>query len=267
MFKGVKLVPTILLFLVAPVIAELLSGNMPLGVFFNPSLFIFLTTLYGSGALLMRELKVRWNKGIVCLLLLGVVYGVIEEGMVFSVFFTDAEQLIVVYHAIFSIAIPVLLVEMFAERLSIEKNECWLDNLGFGICATIFIGTVIFGAALAMLDMSEPKPHFHYPVSIAVASIFTLAARVLPSGIGNKGKATGNSVHFFIIGLVWSALFFMLPHLINLVVLSMFVEILWIGLLAFFLSRYSWNNNSHRLSLIGGLLFFLIPFFVLNFLH
>jgi len=268
LFEGMKLVPVILLVLGSPVIAELLSGNMSLDVFFSPLYFIFLTALYGSGALLLRELKVRWNKGTACLLLLGLAYGVIEEGIIFSIFFVEGKQLTVVYHAIFSITIPVLLVEMLAEHLSIEENERWLDNLGFGVCATIFIGTVIIGIMFRVIEIGEPKPFFQYAVSIILASILILIAHVLPSGIADNGKLIGNTVYFFIIGLIWSAIFFILPDLINSTILSMLIQFLWIGFLAFFLSHYDLNDDAHRLSLIAGLLiFFVVPFFIHNFLY
>jgi len=258
---GAKLFPIVLLLLAAPIIAELLSGNLPLAMFFSPPYFVFLVALYGTGALLVRELTVRWNKGIACLLLLGMAYGMIEEGLMFSIFFAGGHQLIIVYHAIFSITIPVLLSEIFAERLSIEKEGCWLDNLGLRVCAMIFIGTVVFGITLGEIEAVDRKPFFHYPSSIVLAFIFVLAAKVLPSGIGNKGKAIGTPVYFFIIGLVWSTVFFLLPYFVGSNILSMFVQILWAVFLAFFLSRYDWKENSHKLSLIGGLLFFFVPKF------
>ncbi|MDG6981287.1 MAG: hypothetical protein JRN51_09295 [Nitrososphaerota archaeon] len=36
--------------------------------------------IYGSGALLIYEAKVRWKKGWAMVLLLGGVYGILEEG-------------------------------------------------------------------------------------------------------------------------------------------------------------------------------------------
>jgi hypothetical protein len=36
---------------------------------------------YGSGALIIRELKVRWNKGYISMFVLGEAYRIIEEGL------------------------------------------------------------------------------------------------------------------------------------------------------------------------------------------
>ena len=68
-------------FLLSPRIAELLSGSALPTEFFNPIVFLLLASLYGSDAILMRELTLRWKKGRLSLLLLGAAYGVIEEGL------------------------------------------------------------------------------------------------------------------------------------------------------------------------------------------
>jgi len=50
-------IPLILLLLLSPVIAELLSGSSPPLEFFNPLVFVLLVGLYGSGVLIVRELS------------------------------------------------------------------------------------------------------------------------------------------------------------------------------------------------------------------
>jgi len=71
--------PVLILFLLAPTIGELLSGSAPPVEFFNPFGFVILVSLYGSGALIVRELKIRWKKGIGSILLLGAAYSILEE--------------------------------------------------------------------------------------------------------------------------------------------------------------------------------------------
>ena len=65
-----KLFPAIILFFLAPAIGELLSGSAPPVEFFNPIGFVILAALYGSGAILVRELTFRWRKGWLSLFLL-----------------------------------------------------------------------------------------------------------------------------------------------------------------------------------------------------
>jgi hypothetical protein len=75
-----KLSPSLVLFVLAPAIGELLSGSAPPLEFFNPIAFLLIASLYGSGAIVMRELKALWKKGFKSLLLLGAAYGILEEG-------------------------------------------------------------------------------------------------------------------------------------------------------------------------------------------
>ena len=51
----------IFLILLSPALGELLSSSSPPGEFFNPLTLLMLILLYGFGALLIRELRVRWN--------------------------------------------------------------------------------------------------------------------------------------------------------------------------------------------------------------
>lgn len=121
-----------MLFFLAPVMGELLSGSAPPVELFNPFGFMLLTSLYGSGALAIRELRVRWNKGIGTTLLLGAAYAVIEEGLMVASFFNPQwpdigllseygrwlgvnwiwAVMLTIYHAVYSIAIPIMLVEL-----------------------------------------------------------------------------------------------------------------------------------------------------------
>lgn len=80
------------LFFFSPVIGELVSGNAPPLVFFGPAHFIFLSIIYGSSALLIRELIVRWGKGWPSLLALGFAYGIVNEGLAAKTFFDPTSK-------------------------------------------------------------------------------------------------------------------------------------------------------------------------------
>jgi hypothetical protein len=55
--------PVLVLFFLAPALGELLSGSSPPVEFFHPFGLLVMGVLYGGGAILIRELRVRWNKG------------------------------------------------------------------------------------------------------------------------------------------------------------------------------------------------------------
>lgn len=76
------------LLILSPGIAELLSSSSPPIEFFNLFSFIYLVSFYGSGALLIREFRVRRRLGYSSILFLGMAYGVLEEGVAVKSFFS-----------------------------------------------------------------------------------------------------------------------------------------------------------------------------------
>jgi hypothetical protein len=122
-----KIAPVLVLFLLSPIIGEVLSGSTPLLSFINPVVLLLEVGLYGCGAVIVRELAIRWQKGLPTVLTLGAAYGIIEEGLdtkswfnpnwpdvgilgtygrVLGVNWVWAVEL-TIYHAVFSIAIPI----------------------------------------------------------------------------------------------------------------------------------------------------------------
>jgi hypothetical protein len=115
------------LFFLSPITAELLTGSAPPAEFFNPFSLLVLTALYGSGAILVRELALRWRKGWPTILILGAAYGIVEEGLMVKSFFdpqwVDLGPLgvygrwaevnwvwslgLTLFHAVWSIGIPI----------------------------------------------------------------------------------------------------------------------------------------------------------------
>ncbi len=79
--------PALALFFIAPIFGELFSGATPLPQFLNPITLFVLALLYGNGAILARELTVRWGQDARRLLLLGMAYGIYEEGLMVRSFF------------------------------------------------------------------------------------------------------------------------------------------------------------------------------------
>ena len=104
-----------------------------------------LASLYGSGALLVRDYARRWQKGWRSILILGAAYGIIEEGIMVRSFFNPAwkdlgvlatygrwlgtnwvwAEWLAIYHAIFSITIPIFLVELTYRQ---SKTRIWLTS-------------------------------------------------------------------------------------------------------------------------------------------
>src|SRR6478609_9717584 len=73
-----RLAPAAGLFFLAPLGAEFLLGNLPITVLAG---LVLLAPMYGGGALLIREITRRAGRGVPTMFLLGVGYGLLEEGI------------------------------------------------------------------------------------------------------------------------------------------------------------------------------------------
>lgn len=88
--KAKPIWPILTLLLLAPMTGEILSSSLPPLEFFRFPTILLQVMLYGCGALLIRELKVRNNLGWLAVFLLGLAYGIYEEGAVVRSFFDPA---------------------------------------------------------------------------------------------------------------------------------------------------------------------------------
>jgi hypothetical protein len=189
-----RIPPALFLFFLAPTIGELLSGSAPPVEFFNPLILLILSALYGSGAVLVREIALRWDKRWPTILTLGLAYGIIEEGLLVKSFFdpnwVDLGILgtygrvagvnwvwsvsLTLYHATVSIAIPILLTELlYADR----RDEHWVGRRGM-ISFSILLAAVVLFGALALAPYRPPL--VPYLCAIIVTVILFLLARRMP---------------------------------------------------------------------------------------
>lgn len=273
-----KIPPALILFLLSPAIAELLSGSAPPVEFFNPLGFAILASLYGSGAILARELTIHWRKGYPSLLLFGAAYGVIEEGLMVKSFFDPAwpdlgvlgvfgrwlsvnwvwAEMLIIYHAVFSIAIPVLLVELAYPS---QRKEPWVGNRVLGGLALLLAGVVLLGY-FALTPYRPPLPQYFSAVMLVL--IFIFLAWKAPSGDGRQESVNPHgSTSFFATGLLGTIVFFLvfwaLPNFSSPVGVMLLGGLLVFGF-AKFLKRLKLKgcNDIHQFALIsGGLMFFI----------
>jgi hypothetical protein len=274
-----KVSPALVLFFLAPAIGELLSGSAPPGEFFNPISFLLLSSLYGSGALLVRELKIRWNKGYVSLFILGAAYGVIEEGLMVKSFFDPGwmdlgilgvygrwldvnwvwAEWLTIYHAIFSIVIPITLVEVvFPHR----RNESWLSNKKL-----VSVGVLLFAVTAFGYGFLTPyyPPLLQYLLTVVlVAGLFLLAWKI-PNETGKHGHLDpGHPIKLASVGFITTLAFFLLfgagPNILTSPVLLMLLGVVLVFSVFSLLRRFKWNakNLYSKFALAAGALGFFI---------
>jgi hypothetical protein len=74
-----RVAPAVGLFVLAPLVGEYLLGNVSI---VEIRALPILALLYGSGALLIREVARRTGRGWPAMLVLGLAYGLIEAGLI-----------------------------------------------------------------------------------------------------------------------------------------------------------------------------------------
>lgn len=273
--------PVLVLFFLSPIIGELLSGSTPLLHFLNPFALFFLTGLYGSGAIIVREIIRRWGKGWASVLLLGAAYGVLEEGVMVKSFFDPSwpdlgllgtygrwlgvnwvwAEWLIIYHAIYSITIPIIFVELvFPEYRHIK----YLSNRSLILFFALISFVVIFGH----IFMTPYRLTFFELIGcfFTMAILIHLAKRVKHRRLGGSGGHV-RSRWLWLLGTISGFTYFIiifnyLPSIGVPVILTMLAGLGFTGLIAGLVLYASRNGLSgfNGLNLAAGfltLLFFL----------
>ncbi len=275
--KPTKIPPALALFVIAPVFGELFSGSSPLNEFVNPITFLTLALLYGCGAILMRELVICWEKGWFSLLLLGMAYGIYEEGIMVQSFFDPgwmdlgnlavygrvagvnwvwAEHL-TLFHALISIAASVAFVEMlYPER----RRERWVTTrLWWRLNWAGFLGIYLIWE---MLTHYEPG-WWRLAAWLAVFALIGLA-RLIPARIMPLvNRVVPRPWRFWLTGFLGLfGQFYIVyqgadKHTFSYPITMLFLAV-WYLLLLGLILRWSGNgaawDDRHRIALVNGAL-------------
>lgn len=189
-----RLAPVLCLFLITPLIAEYLLGNVPMTWII---LLPVLSLLYGSGAVLIRELARRTGRGWPTMVTLALAYAVIEEAFATQSWFNpnfEGQRLldygyveslgtspswiifVLVLHVAWSICTPIALTEVLFTR---RRLEPWLGTRGICIVGALFgLSVALLMAHFITKDRFVASP-IQFAVSGLVAVTLTVAAFVL----------------------------------------------------------------------------------------
>ncbi|HVH15146.1 MAG TPA: hypothetical protein VNA15_05440 [Candidatus Angelobacter sp.] len=196
--------PVLLLLLLTPGIPEYLSASSQLTVLIlsPPLFFLFLAAnlgLYGSGVILIREAMIRWKKGWASVFLLGVAYGIVEEGLdLWTLFYSKAGPVgnlgyyghwlgvnwvwtvgLLIFHSVYSIGLPIFLFGLAFPELK-RKSLVSGTRLSATIVCLILDSIFLFVFVSAIYSGYSPGGTLLL-FSGLVATIFVLLARRLPA--------------------------------------------------------------------------------------
>ncbi len=196
----------------------------------NPVLFFLLLAanlgLYGSGVILIREAKIRWNKGWASVFLLGAAYGIVEEGLALRTLFNPNSSVVgnlgvyghwlgvnwvwtiglLIFHAVFSIGLPIFIFGLAFPEL---KSKSLVSTKGLGACILALASDSILLSLFVNYWPAEIAGLLI--VSSIVVILLVVAAKRLPSNFlrTNRTEPRWRPRTFFLIGSV----FFIIPVL------------------------------------------------------
>ena len=259
------------LFLIAPLVAEFLLGNLSITML--PALVV-LAPLYGGGALLVRESARRTARGWPSILLLGLAYGVVEEGLATqSLFNPDYLRLqmhlldpahvaflgmgawwtvfVLTLHVVWSVSVSIALVEALARD---EPRAPWLGRVGLVIAGALFalgaFATARFTLRSDPFVASVPQ----LAGAVVVAALLVAAALAWPRW--REGRDAGSLPSSWLVGVVGLAagsVFLVIPPVWGWWAVAAYLA-LFAGVVA---AAVAWSRRAawgriHELALAGG---------------
>lgn len=270
--------PVMVLLVVSPTIAELAWGTTVLSTMGG---FVLYLGLYGCGALLVRELVRRAHRGWPSILLLGVVFAILEEGIAEPTWLTPGmfphpaaywahanwayAGFNAGYHAVWSIALPIALTEI---AFPTRRGRPWLGRTGTIVTTAVYAVSVAAAAAIfyrlgpSLYHVAmRPRP-LMLLLAVVGALIAVAALRFVPKPTPGTGQAPrARSVG--LVGLLSSAAWFVLldisaaggqlPAAGPLTLLTELAVPVVAGALIWRWSTATGWSERHRLALIAGL--------------
>ncbi len=266
-----KTLAAIVLSLLSPFFAEILSGSTPPLEAINPITFLSLWGFYGSGVLLFHELWVRKNPTAGGIMLFGFSYGILEEGIFVKSWFdphwVDLGVLgtygrvmgvnavwavwLTIFHAFMSIWVPIMVFELIFPDM---KREKLLNKKS----AVFLISVYLFIGILMLFFLTHYIPPF-------IPWLLTLLLALLFAYLGCHFRfpplrRNWPAKHPFIFGLIYLISLFILFVMVPYTTIPFFVPIS-IGIplaVYFYWSMDSMSPRDLHLLMLGSLSFWLL---------
>ncbi len=286
--------PILFLLLLTPGIPEYLtaSSQLTLLVLAPPIFVLFLAAnvgLYGSGVILIREAMVRWKKGWASVFLLGVAYGILEEGVdLWTLFYSKASPVgnlgyyghwlgvnwvwtigLLIFHSVYSIGLPIFLFGLVFPELK-SKSLVSGRKLATVIACLILDSTFLFVLVSGFYSPYNPGGLLLLFSGLAIATL-VISARKLPGDFlqTRTGEPKWSPLKFAVVGaLLFPATLFAggIAAAANISPVVPFV--LDLALAIFILTRAygsmgTVNNQEQKVAFSVGLLFPLAVFGVI----
>ncbi|MEV4113557.1 hypothetical protein [Nonomuraea sp. NPDC049695] len=276
-----RVAPAIALFLIAPMDAEFLMGNMAIS---DVPVLISTIPLYGAGALVIREAARRTGRGWPAMLAFALAYGMFEEAFFTQTLWNENWYHVRILdygyvpalgtglpwvmfmagvHTIWSISVPIAIAETLAGP---RRTTPWLKKRGFWALAVFFALYFVGGAVGQMVLIGLfAGPAQYIGAAVVVVALVLLGLRLRRGAPTVEGRAPGPWA-VFAFALVAGAIFVLLyavdptglspwlaipiPAWVSvLIYLALFATV---GVLVRRWSHRSGWSDAHRLALAAG---------------
>lgn len=224
--------PILTLLLVLPFLTEILVG-MPVTVILNPLLYLLLITVgYGFPVLVIREIAVRKQIGLLGLFILGVIYGLHNEGLMARTIFAGYHSpidtfasyglingirlpwalTITFWHALHAVIYPIIFVHyLFPD----SAREPWLSKK-----IAWALGIITFVAGFVVFFSGPPEnPRgtiSHFVFMLVVGAALWLVAKYFKAPLQVLIEAKQNySLKTIWKGVLLYTIFFMVPVILS----------------------------------------------------
>jgi hypothetical protein len=274
--------PAMTLAVLAPVLAEVLSGSTRLSFIF---VLIPEIMVWGVGALIVRDLVRRWKAGSTSLVLLALALAVAEEWVIQQTSLAPlpwvARQygrlwgvnwvwflFFLGYESVWVVLVPVQITELIFRR---RREERWLSNGGLVASSLVFL----LGSFLAWFlwtQIARPKtfhaPKYQPPITQPILGLMAIVILALAAYfLRHMGKMKHKrrwapptwvaAIAAFLLGIPWYALLFLTfgakqawPFWIPMIVGCIWAIWTW-AIIAYWTASENWND-SRRLALSFG---------------
>jgi len=194
--------PVFFLIILTPGIPEYLSSSSQITqLAINPFAYLQLAAnigLYGTGVILIREAMIRWKKGWASVFLLGVAYGIVEEGIALWTLFNPLAQPVgnlgfyghwlginwvwtvglLIFHSVYSIGLPIFIFGLVFPGL---KSKSLVSGSAIIVC---ILALAVDCFDLFVLEFVSYRPYnpggWLLLFSGIVITVLVVAARKLP---------------------------------------------------------------------------------------
>ena len=208
--------------ILAPLIAELGVGSIPASKAWTLPFFGY---VYSAGALLIREVVRRRHLGVGSMLALGLAYGLLEEGLALSSltsttlypvadwaprllgFNTAFSLWVLPYHAVFSIVVPIVIVDLIFPRL---RTQPYLRTGGLiAWIITLLVGIGVIRLSLIWMDPRHVDSAKHLIV-VGVLAAALVAWALLRHSAARRDRPIPRPRSLIVVGAISVAAYFAL---------------------------------------------------------